>query len=150
MVSFLKMPTQRLGSCETTPAWKLPILTVTRSICAPNSIKPLKITHKAMNKILTHHKVDPQFLDLLMSFATGSKESEVGPGRMAMKHQSDGSYGSSSASRAMKRWANFKIRNAISTELCRGSSGRVRHSSDRGFPPFRSQRPRKSLDLSQS
>lgn len=94
MISSLKIPTQRLGSCETNHALKMPILTVIRSICAPNSIKPLKITHKAMNKILTHHKIDPQFLDLLMSFATGSKESEVGPGRMTMKHQSDGSYGS--------------------------------------------------------
>ncbi|KAG0651758.1 hypothetical protein D0Z07_1903 [Hyphodiscus hymeniophilus] len=45
-----------------------------------------------MSKVLTHHDVDPQFLDLLMSFATGNKESEVGPGRMTVKHHSKGSY----------------------------------------------------------
>jgi hypothetical protein len=44
-----------------------------------------------MGKILTHHNVDPQFLDLLMSFATGTKESEVGLGRMVLKHHSNGS-----------------------------------------------------------
>lgn len=94
------------------------ILILSRSICAPNSIKPLKITQKAMSRILTHHDVDPQYLDLLMSFATGTKESEVGPGRMALKHHPNGSHGSSSSTQRIKAGANLEDRNAISAELC--------------------------------
>ncbi len=70
-------------------------LTIRRSISAPNSIKPLKITDTAMETILRHHNVGPQFLDLLLSFATGNKESETGPGSMIIKHKLDGSYGKS-------------------------------------------------------
>ncbi|KAH8592626.1 hypothetical protein B0O99DRAFT_653773 [Bisporella sp. PMI_857] len=45
-----------------------------------------------MNSILTHHNVGSQFLDLLLSFAGGKKESEAGPGSMILKHHPDGSY----------------------------------------------------------
>lgn len=47
-----------------------------------------------MQMILTHHHVGPEFLDLLFSFATGSKDSEAGPGSMVFKTKSDGSHGS--------------------------------------------------------
>jgi len=71
------------------------LLNVARSICAPNSIKPLKVTDKAMKTILEHHHVGSQFLDLLLSFATGNKESEAGTGSMITKNSPDGSYGKS-------------------------------------------------------
>jgi hypothetical protein len=70
-------------------------LTDSSSICAPSSIKALKITDVEMNSILTHHNVGSQFLDLLLSFAGGKKESEAGPGSMILKHHPDGSYGTS-------------------------------------------------------
>ena len=66
---------------------------ISRSICAPNSIKPLKISDQAMKTILDHHRTGPQFLDLLLSFATGNKESEAGTGSMITKNNPDGSYG---------------------------------------------------------
>lgn len=69
---------------------------VFKLICAPNSIKALKITDVGMNTILTHHNVGTQFLDLLLSFAGRKKESEAGPGSMTLKHHPDGSYGTSS------------------------------------------------------
>jgi N-acetylglucosamine-6-phosphate deacetylase len=68
-------------------------LSIPRSICAPNSIKPLKVTDEAMKTILDHHHVGPQFLDLLLSFATGNKESEACTGSMTTKNNPDGSYG---------------------------------------------------------
>jgi hypothetical protein len=46
-----------------------------------------------MKTILDHHHVGPQFLDLLLSFATGNKESEAATGSMIMKNSPDGSYG---------------------------------------------------------
>jgi hypothetical protein len=46
-----------------------------------------------MHKILTHHNVGPQFIELLLSFGTGNKESEAGPGSMIVKNLPDGSYG---------------------------------------------------------
>lgn len=69
------------------------MLTEKRSIAAPNSIRPLKITEAGIYSILSHHKVGTQFLDLLLSFATGGKESEAGPGHLAIKNHPDGSYG---------------------------------------------------------
>lgn len=76
-----------ISSCK----WSL--LNIARSICAPNSIKPLRVTDEAMKTILEHHHVGPQFLDLLLSFATGNKESEAGTGSMITKNSPDGSYG---------------------------------------------------------
>ncbi|PMD57524.1 uncharacterized protein K444DRAFT_644408 [Hyaloscypha bicolor E] len=45
-----------------------------------------------MKTILDHHRTGPQFLDLLLSFATGNKESEAGTGSMITKNNPDGSY----------------------------------------------------------
>jgi hypothetical protein len=83
------------GSCKTvchTSCRGLELIAA-RSICAPNSIKPLNITGNAMKTILDHHHVGTQFLDLLLSFATGNKESEAGTGSMITKNSPDGSYG---------------------------------------------------------
>jgi hypothetical protein len=63
------------------------------SICAPNSIRPLKITEDAMERLLTHHNVGVEFFELLLFFANGHKESEVGPGSMTARTELDGSYG---------------------------------------------------------
>jgi len=62
------------------------------SICAPNSIRPLKITEEAMERLLTHHNVGVDFIELLLFFANGHKESEVGPGSMAARTEPDGSF----------------------------------------------------------
>ncbi|KAF8859385.1 hypothetical protein BDZ45DRAFT_361920 [Acephala macrosclerotiorum] len=62
------------------------------SIAAPNSIRPLKITESGLYSILSRHNVGPQFLDLLLSFATGRNESEAGPRNTIVKNHPDGSY----------------------------------------------------------
>ncbi|KAE8450330.1 hypothetical protein EG329_006758 [Mollisiaceae sp. DMI_Dod_QoI] len=62
------------------------------SIAAPSSIRPLKVTEAGMYSIINHHNVGPQFLDLLLSFATGKNESEVGSGALVVKNHPDGSY----------------------------------------------------------
>lgn len=46
-----------------------------------------------MYSILNHHDVGPQFLDLLLSFASRKNESEAGPGNMIVKNHPNGSYG---------------------------------------------------------
>ena len=71
-----------------------------------------------MNRILTHHNVGPQFLDLLMSFGTGSKESEAGPGGMVTRRLPDGSHGNDITSLDHKFSSDFRCRTPVSSQLC--------------------------------
>ena len=63
------------------------------SICAPNSVLPLKITPDALWQIMMVHELPPSFLDLVVSFATNGQEAEAGPGALTMTRRPDGSYG---------------------------------------------------------
>jgi len=121
-----------------------------RSISAPNSIKPLKITGQGLKSILTHHNVGCQFLDLLFSFATGLKESEAGPGSMTTKNMSSGACGGSFNS-SMISCSNPEIRITISIQLCRGSGRKLNkllgNTTNWSVPPFLSKWSGKCLDL---
>jgi hypothetical protein len=84
----------------------------TSSICAPNSVKPLQITSRATRELLSAHKIGPDFLDLLMSFANGGKTSEA-TGSLIFKQKSDGvvemQYRFSYVEQAGNSWATRQI-----------------------------------------
>lgn len=61
---------------------------------AAHSNGHLSITPEAMHKLLTAHKVGPHFLDLLLSFAVGAKDTEAGVGSLTYKARPDSSFGS--------------------------------------------------------
>jgi hypothetical protein len=83
------------------------------SISATNSIKPLKVTDQGMHKILTRHNVGPQFIELLLSFGMGNKESEAGPGSMIVKNLLDGSYGKLSHPFNYSSYTNSETRTSL-------------------------------------
>ena len=117
---------------------------------APNSIRPLKIPERAMQNILTQHNVGPQFLNLLLSFATGSHETEAGPGSMTVKNSPDGSYGMSSNC-SIAQNINTISRSAVSFELCgRSSRSLVKfmgHSTDGSLPSTHSRKSGEHMDI---